>query len=601
MFFIIVFSIWGLLLAHIFARFQGLFGLRKWKRLGFGLLIVLLGFSYIPARIILASGASETFGRVLTYASSILIGFTTILWTCLIIFEVGALLTWIVTRRRLRKWPAQSRVRAGWSLCAVAAVASLVAWISAHSTPDVTRLLVTAPVGAPFRFALVSDLHLGTISSIGQWRHTLEVVRDAEPDALLIPGDLVDDSTPRAHRQVALLREFFPSLPIYVTFGNHDVYSGVEAFERLCKEWDLQLMRQNGTKVIEGLTLAGIDDAALLTPSQGVEQILPELEGFSIVLSHRPVAAEALRERPLTLVVAGHTHGGQIPPMVFLVSIANGWFRSGHYAVGEADLYVSRGAGTWGPPLRLFSRPEMVLIDIEPGTSYGLDISAAHLTWVDWAKGILLFVFSVWAGLLLVAGVVWIIGACLSRREAPRNIRTIEATAEECRMWQVTQGAGTALDWPLVEYAQKTVARQMSHYGFWNAFDSPGRAFRRGMGYCWQRASALELILRQLGFEVRKVHAFLNRFPPREVEGESIPGHCLGHVWLRVTIDGVEKDVCPGDVDNAPGSLHFKSLTRVREWGPVIFLLTYLGVPVFNLFVGGGRILSRVLEAKRTN
>lgn len=601
MFFIIVFSIWGLVLAHIFARFQGLFGLRKWKRLGFALLIVLLGFSYIPARIILASGTAETLGRVLTYASSVLIGFTTILWTCLVIFEVGTLLTWIVTRRRVRNLPHTFRLRAGWSLCAVAAVASLVAWISAHSTPDVTRLQVTAPVNAPIRFALVSDLHLGTISSIDQWRHTLEVIRDSKPGALLIPGDLVDDSTPRAHQQVALLREFFPDMPIYVTFGNHDVYSGVASFERLCQEWNLQLLRQNSTQLAEGLTLAGIDDAALLTPSQGVEQVLPTLKGFSLILSHRPVAAEALRERPLTLVVAGHTHGGQIPPMVFLVSIANGWFRSGHYAVGEADLYVSRGAGTWGPPMRLFSRPEMVLIDIEPGNDYGMDISAAHLTWVDWIKGIFLFVLAVWAGLLLVAGVVWIIGTLLSKREVPGHLLTIEAAAEECRSWRVSSDAGTAIDWSLVEYAQKLVARQMPHYGFWNAFDLPERAFQRGMGYCWQRASALELLLMQLGFEVRKVHAFLNRFPPREVEGETIPGHCLGHVWLRVTLDGIEKDVCPGDVDNVPGIVHFKSVTRVREWGPMIFLLTYLGVPVFNLFAGGGEILQSVFETKRTD
>ena len=93
-----------------------------------------------------------------------------------------------------------------------------------------------------------------------------------------------------------------------------------------------------------------------------------------LLLAHRPAAAHLLRDRPETLVLSGHTHGGQIPPMVFLVALGNGGFRSGYHRVGAAHLYVSRGSGPWGPPMRPLAPPEIVLVEIEPGTQFGVRV-----------------------------------------------------------------------------------------------------------------------------------------------------------------------------------------------------------------------------------
>lgn len=119
--------------------------------------------------------------------------------------------------------------------------------------------------------------------------------------------------------------------------------------------------------------------------------------------------------------------------------------------------------------------------------------------------------------------------------------------------------------WPLVEAAQQLVARSMS-YSRRNSWDSPRRAFARGMGYCHQRALALQLILRQLGLSASPVFASSCRFPAASIHEYEEPERIAGHVWLRVNLGGKELDVCPGDPTNSPGVVHFTPLSRVKQY-----------------------------------
>lgn len=135
--------------------------------------------------------------------------------------------------------------------------------------------------------------------------------------------------------------------------------------------------------------------------------------------------------------------------------------------------------------------------------------------------------------------------------------------------------------WDLVAVAQKLVNAKMA-YSRRNGWDTPARAFRRGQGYCHQQAMALLLILRRLDIEARPVHAFRCQFPPKHMHEYDDPGGISGHVWLVVTIDGVEKAVCPGHPDNEPGKVHFKRLSPQREYGPTMRLLGQLGSVVVN-------------------
>lgn len=137
--------------------------------------------------------------------------------------------------------------------------------------------------------------------------------------------------------------------------------------------------------------------------------------------------------------------------------------------------------------------------------------------------------------------------------------------------------------WELVAFAQSLVNQNMK-YSITNSFDSPKEAFEKRKGYCWHQAKVLNKILIDLGFNSRLVHAYKNFFPEVELEGVVVKDFVTGHLWCRVTIDMVEKDVCPGDAKNMPGITQFKSLGKVHEWNSCMDFLTYYGAALVNFF-----------------
>lgn len=370
MFFITVFSIWAFALAHVFLRTQQLLGLTGTARILFGILLFLAGFLYVPARIMLATTPDGRMAGLFTAAGALVIGYTAILWTLIFVFDVGAAATWVITRKGLGEMPPSSCQGIAFTLWGLALVLGVIGFLVANSTPSVTKLRLSIPNAEGRRFAVISDAHLGAISLEGQWRRTLQALSELKPDALLIPGDLVDDRSDRAWSQATLIRDFFPSLPVYVTTGNHEFYSGPREFQELCEKLQFHLLRQESTALSPGLTVAGIDDLHFLSASRAVESIRPRMEGAVLLLSHRPASAHELNDRAKTLVLSGHTHGGQTLPIVFLVALGNGGFRSGLYKVGDANLFVTKGTGVWGPQMRILASPEIVLIDVRPGERF---------------------------------------------------------------------------------------------------------------------------------------------------------------------------------------------------------------------------------------
>ncbi|MCE7984524.1 MAG: transglutaminase family protein [Caldilinea sp. CFX5] len=136
--------------------------------------------------------------------------------------------------------------------------------------------------------------------------------------------------------------------------------------------------------------------------------------------------------------------------------------------------------------------------------------------------------------------------------------------------------------WALVAAAQKLVNAKME-YSRRNGWDTPARAFRRGMGYCQQQATALLLILQRLGIEAQPVQALRCQFPPALIHGYRDPGGVSGHMWLVVTLDGEERDVCPGDPTNAPGKVHFTVLSRRTRYDLPWCFLGHIGSIILNV------------------
>ncbi len=155
------------------------------------------------------------------------------------------------------------------------------------------------------------------------------------------------------------------------------------------------------------------------------------------------------------------------------------------------------------------------------------------------------------------------------------GITTIDDAVESCRRTHL-QG------WDLVAFAQNLAAQKIT-YSRLNTWDTPSRAFERGMGYCEQQALALKKIYDRLGIETRPVFAMRCKFPAKVVDGVQWPGVISGHAWLRVRIDDEELDVCPGSVNNTPGVTHFERLSKVLTWQPWMRPFTHVGSSVENI------------------
>ncbi len=220
------------------------------------------------------------------------------------------------------------------------------------------------------RIVQISDVHLGLIVRHKRLAKILAVVKDAKPDILVSTGDLVDGQINNLRGLAEMLQEITPRLGKYAVTGNHEFYAGLAESLAFTEKAGFTVLRNSGRTVTEGFSVAGVDDKALQYAQQGnmpsaEKEMLQSLdrENFTLLLKHRPVAEkESLGLFDLQL--SGHTHKGQIFPfnIVTLLYFPIHWGCLN--PVDHCYLYVSRGSGTWGPPIRFLSPPEVTLIEL---------------------------------------------------------------------------------------------------------------------------------------------------------------------------------------------------------------------------------------------
>ena len=256
-----------------------------------------------------------------------------------------------------------------------AAVAALCLWsLWAARSVRLERLTFRsarlAPGSPPVRIAQITDLHMSLLASSGRLERALRLVEQARPDLVVSTGDLFDAPMPEDGQLEARLAAVRPPLGKFAIFGNHEFYAGVEVSTRFLEAGGFRVLR--GELAEAGpLRLVGVDDpAARRTGSAQTADEHGLLDGaanrpFTVLLKHQPTVAEDCAGR-FDLQLSGHTHGGQLFPWGLLTRLvySRPW---GRYQLERGSvLYVSRGAGTWGPPMRLLAPPEVTLITIEP-------------------------------------------------------------------------------------------------------------------------------------------------------------------------------------------------------------------------------------------
>jgi predicted MPP superfamily phosphohydrolase len=216
-----------------------------------------------------------------------------------------------------------------------------------------------------FRIVQISDIHIGPLLGRGFAEGLTRRVNALEPDLVAVTGDLVDGSVEALRDEVAPFAELRGRHGVFFVTGNHDVYSGGESWVERVKELGLRVLRNERVSIggAEGFDLAGVDDHRGDWVHGSTEDLDAAVAGRDesralILLAHDPGTFRRAAARGVDLQLSGHTHGGQIWPFVYLVRLAVP-FVAGLYRVGKSQVYVSRGSGFWGPPMRLLAPAEI--------------------------------------------------------------------------------------------------------------------------------------------------------------------------------------------------------------------------------------------------
>jgi uncharacterized protein len=221
------------------------------------------------------------------------------------------------------------------------------------------------------RIVQISDVHVGVLVRGERLAEILRRVRAESPDLLVATGDLVDGQLDSMAEAAAQLREIRPRYGKFAITGNHEFYAGLDDAVEFIRQSGFALLRQEVATVAGAIDLAGVDDPSIRSygPRGGLSdrEVLSGGSGrFAILLKHQP-SVEKDAPGAFDLQLSGHTHKGQIFPFS-LITRRFFPFHSGNYRLAnDALLHVSRGTGTWGPPIRFLSPPEITVIDLIPG------------------------------------------------------------------------------------------------------------------------------------------------------------------------------------------------------------------------------------------
>ncbi|MGW7614811.1 metallophosphoesterase [Streptomyces antimycoticus] len=217
-----------------------------------------------------------------------------------------------------------------------------------------------------FRIAVVSDIHLGPILGRAHTQRVVEAVNRTNPDLIAVVGDLVDGSVADLGPAAEPLRALRARHGSYFVTGNHEYYSGADAWVDHVRELGLRPLENERTE-LPGFDLAGVNDVAGESEGQGPD-FGKALGGrdrsrASVLLAHQPVVIHDAVKAGVDLQLSGHTHGGQLWPGTYVAELANPT-AAGLERYGDTQLYVTRGAGAWGPPVRVGAPPDVTVVEL---------------------------------------------------------------------------------------------------------------------------------------------------------------------------------------------------------------------------------------------
>ncbi|WP_448610849.1 metallophosphoesterase [Geodermatophilus sp. URMC 60] len=247
----------------------------------------------------------------------------------------------------------------------------------ANSAPVVRRVPVALagldPALDGLRIVTFSDGHLSAMSSTRRFERLVELVNEQRPDVVAIVGDLVDGELSELRDEVAPLADLVSEQGVYFVTGNHEYFVDTTAWLRHLPTLGVQVLRNERVPIVRGgaaVDLAGIDDRTAISsgvPGHGAD-LDSALDGRDdavplVLLAHQPVQVAQAAAAGVGLQLSGHTHGGQLWPFDYAIRLDQPAVQ-GLSRVGDTQLYVTTGAGFWGPPMRIGARPEVAVVEL---------------------------------------------------------------------------------------------------------------------------------------------------------------------------------------------------------------------------------------------
>lgn len=355
MFLLIALAIWTAMNAYVVWRIAGVPLVKEHvPRFVIVVMAVLLALSYLVARIV-ESRSESWVGVALEWIGAQWMGFLLIALACFLLADLATGFGWLMR-------PQVPRIRSAALLASI--LFTVIAVVNAMRPPVVRRHEIAVENLAPQLdgtvLVVISDLHIGRLVTDRWIAARVAQVASLEPDIIAIAGDIGEGDAP-PEREVSRVHGFRAPRGVWAVGGNHD-RPGADALLRAA---GIRILRDEWAEAAPGLIVAGVDTwGHRRVPDHGlIEKALAGRPAGAptILLSHYPQDVEKAARGGVGLMVAGHTHAGQIWPFGLFVRMAYR-FTGGRYEVGGMPLLVCRGTGTWGPTMRLWYPNEILRV-----------------------------------------------------------------------------------------------------------------------------------------------------------------------------------------------------------------------------------------------
>ena len=260
--------------------------------------------------------------------------------------------------------------RANLIIIIISVIITAYAFYQGTKTPDIKNIKVEhSLLKKDIRIVQLSDLHINRITPVSRIHKIVNAINNANPDVIVLTGDIVDDDTFYLQKHLDALQNMSAPYGIYASIGNHEFYNGLTSWIYEYQRRGINILFNQGVTVANNIFIAGVPDVftASSNPSLNINFTHTladsERDQYRVLLSHNPEIANSISSYNFQMMLSGHTHGGQLFPFHVFVKKSNQYL-SGEYDVNGIKLYVSNGAGTWGPSMRLFAPSEITVIDL---------------------------------------------------------------------------------------------------------------------------------------------------------------------------------------------------------------------------------------------